>query len=94
MTAETYRQSSRSVGAHRAPLQTTASVIGLWFAAHAGCNPRAAVSFWKKMSAKTGGSEPLKWLSTHPPSSERIVNLERLAPQYLPIYEAYRIRFE
>ena len=74
--------------------ESEADAIGLRFAAYAGYDPRAAVSFWKKMEAKTGGSAPLKWLSTHPPSADRIVNLQRLAPQYIPIYEANRGRFE
>lgn len=67
--------------------ETEADVIGLRFAAKAGYDPRAAVSFWKKMAAKETGGRPPKFLSTHPPSEERIANLQRLAPGLMPIYE-------
>lgn len=67
--------------------ETEADVIGLRFAARAGYDPRAAVTFWTKMAAKESGARPPKFLSTHPPSAERIENLKRLVPQYMPIYE-------
>jgi len=67
--------------------ETEADVIGLRFAAKAGYDPRAAVTFWTKMAAKESGPRPPKFLSTHPPSAERIENLKRLAPQYMPVYE-------
>jgi predicted Zn-dependent protease len=67
--------------------ETEADVVGLRFAARAGYDPRAAVTFWTKMAAKESGPRPPKFLSTHPPSAERIENLKRLVPQYMPIYE-------
>ena len=67
--------------------ETEADVVGLRFAARAGYDPRAAVSFWKKMAAKETGGRPPKLLSTHPPSAERIENLQRLAPGLVPLYE-------
>jgi metalloendopeptidase OMA1, mitochondrial len=74
--------------------ETEADGVGLRFAAGAGYDPRAAVTFWQKMAAKSQGKEPWKWLSTHPPSAERIANLQKLAPQYLPLYEEAKRRFE
>lgn len=74
--------------------ESEADAIGLRFAAGAGYDPRAAVTFWQKMAAKNAGKEPLKWLSTHPPSAERIANLQRLAPEYMALYEQSRRRFE
>lgn len=70
--------------------ETEADVVGLRFAARAGYDPRAAVSFWTKMAAKETGGRPPKFLSTHPPSQERIANLQRLAPGLMPIYEQAR----
>lgn len=67
--------------------ETEADIVGLRFAARAGYDPRAAVTFWTKMAAKESGPRPPKFLSTHPPSAERIENLKRLVPQYMPIYE-------
>jgi len=72
--------------------ETEADAIGLRFAARAGYDPRAGASFWRKMAAKSGGGAPLKWLSTHPPSGERILNLERLAVPLMPVYEAAKAR--
>jgi predicted Zn-dependent protease len=64
-----------------------ADVVGLRFAAKAGYDPRAAVTFWTKMAAKEGSARPPKLLSTHPPSEERIANLRRLAAELMPVYE-------
>lgn len=74
--------------------ETEADVVGLRFAARAGYDPRAAVSFWKKMAAKETGGRPPKLLSTHPPSAERIANLERLAPGLMPLYQQSKANFE
>ncbi len=67
--------------------ETEADVVGLRFAARAGYDPRAAVSFWRKMAAKETGGRPPKLLSTHPPTADRIANLERIAPPLVPLYE-------
>lgn len=73
--------------------ETEADVIGLRFAARAGYDPRAAVSFWQKMAAKNSGGSQLKWLSTHPPSAERIARLQELAPTLVPLYEQAKAGF-
>ncbi|MDR2673749.1 MAG: M48 family metallopeptidase [Opitutaceae bacterium] len=70
--------------------ETEADTIGLRFAAAAGYDPRAAAVFWKKMAAKNSGGSTPSWLSTHPSDQSRIANLEKLAPQYLPLYENAR----
>ena len=64
-----------------------ADAVGLQFAARAGYDPRAAASFWRKMAAKETGGRPPAWLSTHPPSSERIETLDRLAHGLMPVYQ-------
>ncbi len=74
--------------------ETEADLIGLRFAAGAGYDPRAAAGFWRKMQAKSGGKESFKWLSTHPPTSERIARLEQIAPGLMPVYEEARQRFD
>jgi predicted Zn-dependent protease len=73
--------------------ENEADAIGLRFAAGAGYDPRAAITFWQKMAKKSGGGEPFKWFSTHPPTAERIANLQKLAPQYVPLYENARTQF-
>lgn len=73
--------------------ETEADTVGLRFAAGAGYDPRAGASFWKKM-AKQGGEKPPEFLSTHPSDSTRIANLEKLAPQYLALYEQSKARYK
>jgi hypothetical protein len=52
------------------------------------------VAFWKKMVARESGDRPPKWLSTHPSSTDRIANLQRLAPGLVPTYEQAKARIE
>jgi len=60
--------------------------IGMELMARAGYNPQGAVRVWKKMLA-AGGSDPPKFLSTHPPRADRIRELEALLPVTMPLYE-------
>lgn len=74
--------------------ESEADYIGLRYAAKAGYNPTAAITFWRKMAKKKEGAAPVKWLSTHPPHAERIADLQRWMPEVLPLYEAARLRYE
>jgi predicted Zn-dependent protease len=53
--------------------------------AMAGYNPNAAVSLWQKMQKASQG-EPPKFFSTHPPSGDRIANLQNNVPKVMPFY--------
>lgn len=66
--------------------ETESDVIGLQFMAAAGYDPREAVELWKRMAASSNGQEPPPFMSSHPPSGERIKKLEELMPQALEIY--------
>lgn len=72
--------------------ESEADFIGLKYAARAGYDPRAAVTFWRKMAAAARGPRPPKWLSTHPPEEDRIARLEGWIPALLPVYESARPR--
>lgn len=75
--------------------ESEADAIGLRFAAGAGYDPRAAVTFWQRMQkANEGQQRPPEFLSTHPSSQTRIANLKRLAPKYLALYRESQKRWE
>lgn len=75
--------------------ETEADSVGLRFAANGGYDPRAAVTFWQRMAqASAGKSKPPELFSTHPADETRIANLQKLVPQYLPVYEAAKRRYE
>jgi len=67
--------------------ETEADRMGVELAARAGYNPQAAITLWQKME-KLGGSQPPKWLSTHPPHSDRIAELQEVIAKVQPLYQA------
>ena len=68
--------------------ETEADKMGLIFAAMAGYNPEAAVSFWERMSAG-GGQKPPQLLSTHPSDDKRIADLKAFMPEAKKYYKPY-----
>ena len=73
--------------------ESEADVMGLQYAAEAGYDPRASVSFWQKMNTASQGSKVPGWLSTHPAGEQRIADLQAAIPRFIPIYEANRGRY-
>ena len=71
-----------------------ADEIGLFYAAKAGYDPRAAVEFWMKMNLVKDKDKSNVFFSTHPSDYQRIDKLEALMPQAVPIYEQNRSRQE
>ena len=67
--------------------ETEADTIGIILAAKAGYDPRAAISFWRKMAAANEGGEPPALLSTHPLNAQRIKDLETEMPKALEYYK-------
>lgn len=74
--------------------ETEADLIGIRYAAKAGYDPRAAVTFWKKMEKEKKGGRLPAFLSTHPSDERRIADLEKWMPETLPLYEAARLRYK
>ena len=61
--------------------------IGLTLMAMAGYDPREAVPFWQRMAAKSEGSKPPEFLSTHPVSENRIAAIENYMPEAMARYK-------
>lgn len=81
--------------------ESEADRMGALYAARAGYDPRAAITFWQKMvaqkqaAASGGGAAGALGvlLSTHPPDQKRIADLKAMMPQMVPIYEQNRGRY-
>ncbi len=67
--------------------ESEADHLGIIFAAMAGYNPDAAVAFWQRMSAATGGGSS-SWLSTHPTDATRIAQIKKWLPEARKYYNA------
>ncbi len=65
--------------------ESEADHLGIIFAAMAGYNPDAAVAFWQRMSAHTGGGST-SWLSTHPSDATRIKQIQGWLPEARKYY--------
>jgi predicted Zn-dependent protease len=64
--------------AHSRSEEIEADEHGARYAAAAGYDPRGIATFFQKLEAGSGGSPRiLTWLSTHPPSSERVEKVDR-----------------
>jgi predicted Zn-dependent protease len=67
--------------------ESQADRVGLLIAARSGYDPRAAISFWQKMSQSNKKSIP-EFLSTHPSSDTRIRELEEFMPEALTLFNS------
>lgn len=70
--------------------ESEADKIGLRYAAKAGYDPRAALTFWAKMSQQANAPAGPAFLRTHPTSEDRITKLEAEMPEVLPLFEGAR----
>lgn len=66
--------------------ESEADRIGLILMAAAGRDPHAAIDFWTRMS-KSGGGQPMQFMSTHPSHEKRIADLEHAMDEAMPFYE-------
>lgn len=68
---------------------------GAVYMAKAGYDPQEAVTLWKQMSAykaKSGGSAPIPFLSTHPMDERRIQELQAKMPEALSYYKSSKVK--
>jgi predicted Zn-dependent protease len=84
--------------------ESEADRMGAIYAARAGYDPRAAITFWEKMMAQkkaaertpagSSGAALNAIFSTHPADEKRIADLRVMMPQVLPIYEKNRGKYD
>jgi predicted Zn-dependent protease len=74
--------------------ESEADYIGIRYAAKAGYDPRAAITFWQKMEKESQGPGVPAFLSTHPTHERRIADLQAWMPGVLPLYESARLRYQ
>jgi predicted Zn-dependent protease len=65
--------------------ESEADHMGLIYMAKAGFNPDAALAFWKRMQASSGGAPP-QILSDHPSDATRIAQIEAWLPEARAAY--------
>ena len=66
--------------------ESEADRIGVELAARAGYDPRAAIAMWQRME-KIGGAQPPKLLASHPPTADRIKELQAVSEKLVPLYQ-------
>jgi predicted Zn-dependent protease len=71
--------------------ESEADEIGLVYAAKAGYDPHAGVSFWQRMLEEGKGKAKVPpFLSTHPTDERRIAHIQSLLPKVVPVFEQHR----
>ena len=66
--------------------ETEADYLGLIFSSLAGYDIREAAKLWERMSESNKGKEPPQFLSTHPSSKNRIINLNNWVNEVIVKY--------
>jgi len=65
--------------------------LGMVLAIIAGYNASEGSEVWKRMQTAHAGQEPAEFMSTHPSTASRIVDLKRLADRHNPVFKPYII---
>ena len=71
--------------------ETEADYLGLIFSSLAGFDIRESVKLWERMAANKKGKEPPQFLSTHPSSKNRIINLNKWINEVIVKYPPIKI---
>ena len=71
--------------------ESEADHMGLIFAAMAGYNPQAAVTFWQRMAA-ANTSQTSEFLSDHPSDATRVKQIQGWMPEALQYYKPQKIQ--
>ena len=66
--------------------ETEADYLGLIFSSLAGYDIREASKLWERMAESNKGKEPPQFMSTHPSSKNRIINLNKWVTEVIVDY--------
>tara|TARA_B100000700_G_scaffold260101_1_gene295395 strand:+ start:1419 stop:2264 length:846 start_codon:yes stop_codon:yes gene_type:complete len=66
--------------------ETEADYLGLIFSSLSGYDIRESIKVWERMKEAYKGKEPPEWMSTHPSSDKRIINLTKWIPEIILDY--------
>ena len=66
--------------------------IGMILMARAGYNPNYSISFWEKFSKSSKITGMEEFLSTHPIGDKRVMEMKKLLPQAMKIYNKSKIK--
>ena len=66
--------------------ETEADYLGMIFSSLAGYDIREASKLWERMSESNKGKEPPQFMSTHPSSANRIINLNKWVTEVILKY--------
>ena len=66
--------------------ETEADYLGLIFSSLSGYDIRESIKVWERMKEAYKGKEPPEWMSTHPSSDKRIINLTTWIPEIILDY--------
>jgi predicted Zn-dependent protease len=71
--------------------ETEADYLGLIFSSLGGYDIRESVKLWERMAESNKGKEPPQFLSTHPSSANRIINLNKWITEVILKYPPVKI---
>ena len=66
--------------------ETEADYLGLIFSSLSGFNIKESVALWERMAESNKGKEPPQFMSTHPSSKNRIINLNKWIAEVIKKY--------
>lgn len=67
--------------------ETEADIIGLYYMARAGYDPRESIAFWQRMAEASSGGQPPEFASTHPSHDTRIERLKHEMPKAMEEFQ-------
>ena len=71
--------------------ESEADYLGLIFSSLSGYNIKETVKIWERMKKANKGKEPAQFMSTHPSSTNRIININEWMNEIILEYPPYKL---